>query len=127
MKAWILGLAGFILVAVSAIVDFLMLELPSIRNGYWTYLPIAIGIVIAVIGLIRERIKATWTFAVLCAVGFIGYSIGRFIPAPPPSPQTAVGQTFPDFTLPDQDGKSVSLAELRRDRSVIVVFFRGGW
>jgi hypothetical protein len=127
MKPWILGLSGFVVVAGSAVLDFFLLDVPEIRNGYWTYLPIAIGVVMAVIGLIRERVKATWTFALLCAVGFLGYSVGRFLPAPPVPPAAAVGQKFPDFTLPDQDGKLVSLAELRRTGPVVVVFFRGGW
>ena len=34
-----------------------------------------------------------------------------------------VGDTAPDFTLSDQYGRSVSLAELRDGRGVLVVFF----
>jgi peroxiredoxin len=35
----------------------------------------------------------------------------------------AVGDTAPDFTLKDQNGKDVSLSEFRGDKNVVVVFF----
>mgnify|MGYP006277179675 FL=1 len=39
----------------------------------------------------------------------------------------AVGQEAPDFTLPDVDGRAVSLHETCRRGPVILDFFRGGW
>ena len=38
-----------------------------------------------------------------------------------------VGQTAPDFTLPDGDGRSVNLAELRARGPVVLSFYRGRW
>jgi peroxiredoxin len=38
-----------------------------------------------------------------------------------------VGQAAPDFTLKDEDGSSVSLAQLREKGPVIVTFYRGVW
>lgn len=35
----------------------------------------------------------------------------------------SVGQPAPDFTLRDQNGRDVSLAELRADRAVLLVFY----
>lgn len=35
----------------------------------------------------------------------------------------SVGQHAPDFTLRDQNGRDVSLAELRADRAVLLVFY----
>ena len=37
------------------------------------------------------------------------------------------GAVAPDFTLPDVDGKEVSLTDLRAGRPVVVVFYRGSW
>lgn len=37
----------------------------------------------------------------------------------------AVGAVAPDFTLADQNGKSVTLAKLKKP--VVLVFFRGYW
>lgn len=38
-----------------------------------------------------------------------------------------VGDTAPDFRLPDADGKPVSLSELLSSGRVILVFYRGAW
>ncbi len=39
----------------------------------------------------------------------------------------AAGQAAPDFSLPDMDGRTVRLNELRSRGPVLVVFYRGGW
>jgi cytochrome oxidase Cu insertion factor (SCO1/SenC/PrrC family) len=38
-----------------------------------------------------------------------------------------VGQPAPNFTLEDSDGKSVSLADYRGKKNVVLVFYRGHW
>ena len=38
-----------------------------------------------------------------------------------------VGQSAPDFTLEDSDGKAITLAEFRGKKSVVLVFYRGHW
>jgi peroxiredoxin len=42
-------------------------------------------------------------------------------------PAKAVGYAAPDFELPDARGGSVTLAGLRREGPVVVVFYRGAW
>ena len=37
------------------------------------------------------------------------------------------GDPAPDFTLPDQDGRPVSLTALLESRGAVLVFFRGWW
>ena len=37
------------------------------------------------------------------------------------------GDKAPDFTLPDANGKSVSLSSLLRDGRVVLTFYRGAW
>ena len=44
------------------------------------------------------------------------------IPAQPPR----IGQQAPDFTLKDQNGKTVNLAQ-SRGHKVVLVFYRGYW
>jgi cytochrome oxidase Cu insertion factor (SCO1/SenC/PrrC family) len=39
----------------------------------------------------------------------------------------AVGETAPDFTLTDQDGRTHSLSPQRGKRPVVLVFYRGHW
>ena len=38
-----------------------------------------------------------------------------------------VGDTAPDFTLEDQDGRRRSLSAQRGKQSVVLVFYRGYW
>lgn len=38
-----------------------------------------------------------------------------------------VGDKAPDFTLPDLEGASHRLADLRGEKPLILVFFRGAW
>ena len=33
----------------------------------------------------------------------------------------------PEFSLPDQDGRTIALADLRAHGPVVVVFYRGHW
>lgn len=39
----------------------------------------------------------------------------------------AIDQSAPNFTLPNAEGKAVSLAELLEKGSVVVTFYRGSW
>lgn len=38
-----------------------------------------------------------------------------------------VGDTAPDFTLENMDGRKITLSEVYRERSVVLVFYRGQW
>jgi peroxiredoxin len=39
----------------------------------------------------------------------------------------AVGDTAPDFSLPDSAGATRTLSELTRDSLCVVLFYRGHW
>ena len=38
-----------------------------------------------------------------------------------------VGQSAPDFTLEDVEGKSITLSDFRGKKTVVLVFYRGYW
>jgi cytochrome oxidase Cu insertion factor (SCO1/SenC/PrrC family) len=38
-----------------------------------------------------------------------------------------LGQTAPDFTLPDPDGTEFTASSLRGEKNLLLVFFRGAW
>lgn len=38
-----------------------------------------------------------------------------------------IGDTAPDFTLENMDGRRIALSEVYRNRNVILVFYRGQW
>jgi hypothetical protein len=77
----------------------------------------------------RGRILAPLLLAFgVVATGFFSYAflIGtRDIPESAAAPR--VGDRAPDFTLPDQDGRPVSLTALLESRGAVLVFFRGWW
>jgi peroxiredoxin Q/BCP len=47
-------------------------------------------------------------------------------PAPRATP-VGVGDIAPEFTLPDQDGRTHTLAAERGRRAVVLIFYRGHW
>jgi hypothetical protein len=73
------------------------------------------------------------------AVGLFVYGIlfqARQVPASPAAPR--IGQKAPDFSLPDQNGKPITLAELLTSpmpgaaataapSGVLLIFYRGHW
>lgn len=71
--------------------------------------------------------------ALVIALFVFGFFIfARWLPESKGAPQ--VGQTAPEFTLPDSSGKPVSLAELLStpqngspSKGVLLVFYRGYW
>ena len=38
-----------------------------------------------------------------------------------------VGEVPPDFTLPDRQGRKVTLSQFRGHKRVVLVFYRGQW
>ncbi len=62
-------------------------------------------------------------FGLFCWGNFV---FARRVPSASAAPQA--GDTAPEFTLPDANGKLVSLSELRRaNRAVLLIFYRGYW
>jgi hypothetical protein len=119
---------------------------PAIRNFPWpTYSLFCVGGLLLLIGLFRAfgnpklyRGKVFGPiFAVLSllAIGFFCYGTfyaARELPASTGAPR--VGQKAPEFTLPDQNGKMVSLADLLAPASAgakangaLLIFYRGFW
>lgn len=75
-------------------------------------------------------------FTLTCGVGVAGEKVRSKKPATPAKGELGtlpddvgvpVGKAAPGFTLPDIEGKPVSLEALREKGPVLVVFYRGGW
>ena len=138
-----------LLVVVAAPVLYLavFIRYPATRDFPWASLAmfgLGVGFIISAVcdafrdpAKYRGRVAAplALTFGVLLA-GYFSYVLlyqAREIPDSLGAPR--VGQLAPDFTLPDQDGHPVSLAQLlaptdetaNKANGILLVFYRGYW
>jgi hypothetical protein len=135
---------GFLVVLIGATTYIpVFAQFPVTRDFPWaTLLLFVIGVVLLVKGLMRAyrepqayRGKVAGpilTVLGLLAIAFFCYGIfyiSRQLPASSAAPRA--GQKAPDFTLPDQNGKPVALAELlsssKNANGVLLIFYRGHW
>ena len=144
--------AGFLISAIAFVSYFLFFsQFPVTRDFPWVnFLLFALAAVLLFVGvrralgrasLYRGKISAPILAALSAVVfGLFCFTIfveSRRLPSAHESPQ--VGQKAPEFSLPDVNGKPVSLAELRSaplaatsapgraPRGVLLVFYRGYW
>ena len=110
------------------------------RDFPWVNLLLfAMGGILLVLGLFRAFGKAQVyrgklfgpIFATLGILmfGFFSYVMFYQLRQVPPSTGVPrIGEKAPEFTLPDQDGKDVALADLvSRSKAVALIFYRGFW
>jgi hypothetical protein len=132
---------GF-LVVLAGLFSYLLLliDYPITRDFPWVNLLLfAVGLALLGVGLVRAYRKPDLyrgrivgpvvTLLSLAGVFMFCYGllvVARQLPASAAAPR--VGQKAPDFTLPDQDGKPVALAELLSgSRATLLIFYRGYW
>jgi cytochrome oxidase Cu insertion factor (SCO1/SenC/PrrC family) len=71
---------------------------------------------------------AIFTTVALLVFAFFAYGVfyvARQLPASAAAPR--VRQKAPDFTLPDQNGRPVGLADLISGKGALLIFYRGYW
>ena len=130
---------GFI-VAVGGLFSYeFFAQFPITRDFPWANLLLfSIGATLLLVGLFRAfgrpqvyrgKISRSMFAAVsLFLFAFFAYEILYALRQLPLSAQTPrVGQKTPEFSLPDQNGKSVALADLLSPNGAILVFYRGHW
>jgi|SRR5215468_3463158 len=128
-SGWLVALS--LLTAVGAIAGYSqLLRVPAVRNhpeGYVVVL--AIATTIAALAVALGRRWYTWAALGVSLVLLLGSATFNFVLARIPEPRTTlrVGERPPDLTLPDADGRLVSLADYRGQKPVVLVFYRGYW
>ena len=76
-------------------------------------------------GRIFGSIVAALALSLFAIFSYELFYVVRQVPRSAGAPQ--VGQEAPTFTLPDQAGKSLSLAELISPNGAVLIFYRGHW
>jgi peroxiredoxin len=91
---------------------------PSLRDRPW---PFAVA---AVILALLARPRALAAAAAVVSIVALAWTAHARYRLPPSSPGAGVGAPLPDVTLPDENGRAVSL---KSDRTLLLVWFRGSW
>jgi hypothetical protein len=114
-------------------------QFPITRDFPWANLLLfGIGATLLLIGLCRAfgrpqlyRGKIFGSIFALVSVllfAFFAYEIFYVLKQVPLSAQAPrVGQKAPDFSLPDQNGKQLALADLFSPNGTVLIFYRGHW
>jgi len=130
---------GF-LVAVGGLFSYeFFARFPITRDFPWASLLLfGIGAILLLVGLFRAfgrpqvyRGKVfgfVFTALSLFLFAFFAYEIFYALRQVPLSAQAPrVGEKAPEFSLPDQNGKSVALVDLLSPNGAVLIFYRGHW
>jgi hypothetical protein len=127
MKPGLIALMALLLTLATFAADVMLLQFPIVRNGYWTYVPLAATLTLAVFAVAKRR---SWTTIVPSAliILLVGlYTATRLIATPNSPPTVTLTQTFPDWSLPDHEGHTVRIHDEAEKGPLVIVLFRGSW
>ena len=114
-------------------------QFPITRDFPWANLLLfGIGATLLLIGLCRAfgrpQLYRGKVFGLIFAVislllfAFFAYEIFYVLKEVPLSAQAPrIGEKAPEFTLPDQRGKQVTLTDLLSPNGAVLIFYRGHW
>jgi len=114
-------------------------QFPLTRDFPWANISLfGIGAALLIFGLFRAlgrsqlyRGKVFGTIFIVIAVAlfaFFSYEVFYVLKQVPLSAQAPrVGERAPAFSLPDQNGKEVALADLLSPNGAVLIFYRGHW
>ena len=125
---------GLLLAPIAFVSYFAFFALyPVTRDVPWaSFLLFALSIALLVLGWVRAPRKVLPSMALLLGVlVFAGFTYLVTLGSknlPPSAGAPAVGETAPDFTLSDANGRPVTLSRvLAGSNGALLVFYRGYW
>ena len=87
--------------------------------------------------MVRRMAKMLARGTMLCTIAILGMGCNQSVKARPRESPAAsytkneatnwVGRAVTPFTLPDEKGKSVNLADVLGKKSIVLIFYRGSW
>ncbi len=123
------ALTGLLLVLLGPVAYFLLLDFPILRaSGAPAMGLIAAGAAAGVVAARRDAriwVRGLAVLNILLLLGSVWVLFGM-LALPAPDGVTAL-TVAPDFTLPDHQGRAVSLSEAWAQGPVLLVFYRGFW
>jgi len=130
---------GFI-VAVGGLFSYeFFAQFPVTRDFPWANLLFfGIGATLLLVGLFRafrrpqlyrgKIFGSIFTAISVLLFAFFAYEIFYVLRQVPLSAQAPrIGEKAPEFSLPDQNGKSVALTDLLSPNGAVLIFYRGHW
>ena len=126
------------LVALTGVVSYFLVfaRWPALRDFPWINLPLALAGFAASVAAFRKRrkdsrlsVSLAWSSLGISALlgGLFCFYVFYFSSTlPVPTAITMEMEQAADFSLADQDGRGVRLADMR-GKNVVLVFFRGFW
>ena len=137
-------LAGFLFVLAGFFSYTFFVQFPLTRDFPWAnFLLFSIGGILLVVGLTRafgkpKLYRGKFFGTILTVLSVLVFALFSYIvfyelkqlPASAEAPR--LGQKAPEFTLPDQNGKLVALADLilspaGKPGGAVLIFYRGFW
>lgn len=118
-------------VSIGAVAGYVsLLRVPLVRNHPEGYVvAFAVGTALAGLALVRSRRWPAWVALGLSSLLLLAGGWFNFVAARVPASAITfrVGEPAPDFTLIDAGGRALRLSELRGQKPVVLVFYRGYW
>ena len=102
-----------------------------VRGGvpYVLLVPLTLGLVLSLFGFVRRRSRFRGAVAVLegAILAFFVFLFTGMTALPDHRLTVAVGDAFPGYSLPDQNGVIRAVAAHERRAPAIYIFYRGDW